>query len=79
MKTILMGIGLSPIAFILALAFLFSGCAQFDNAKEISQIIVNKTIDRTYDLTCNMRFKTEASFLARKQISPETMAAWCKR
>lgn len=55
------------------------GCTQIDTAKNLADAAINQGMDKTYALTCNMRYKTESGFLARHDILKETIVAWCKR
>lgn len=81
MKTFLIGIGLSPFAFILGIsvAIFLSGCAKIDAAKKIADAAINQGMDKAYAANCNMRHRTEAGFLARHDISKEAIIEWCKR
>ena len=65
--------------FSLAMLFILAGCAQYEAVKDMAPIIIDQGIDKTYELSCNMRYRTEARFRARHDISKETVAAWCKR
>ncbi len=48
--------------------FILAGCAQVEAVKRIAPTVIDQGIDKTYSLTCNMRYKTEARFRARHDI-----------
>jgi len=56
-----------------------SGCAYIEAAEEVAPVLIDKAMDKTYGLTCNMRFQTEARFRARHQLSEKNVRDWCKR
>lgn len=58
---------------------LLVGCAQIEHGKAIADGLIDKAADKSYDLTCNMRYQTEARFRVRHQLTEKNVRDWCKR
>ena len=78
-KVFFTGMGLAPVVAVIVVLLLLSGCAQYEAAKDFKDKAAEKVVDKAYDLTCNMRYKTEQSFKARHGLNDAIMVGWCKR
>ena len=63
-----------------ALLLMLGGCgAVAEWERQRATPIIDSLVDGAYTRMCDLRYQTEQRFMARKQLSPATIAAYCKR
>lgn len=68
-----------PILALIFIVLLISGCAQYAAIEETTKAVTDKAMDKVYDTSCNMRYKTEVRFRARHQLTQSAIDTWCRR
>lgn len=61
------------------LVLLLGGCAEYEALKAIGPIAADRAADGAYNFSCNLRYKTERRFLARRDIDKSAFKIYCKR